>query len=187
MIGTKEGVYRCRTVKRRAEELSYDPNCTDYLNIKYDEYILKGAKTRQHVSMPRNIESQEIPTRGREFVPRRLYMMPKDYERYGFTQGCRGCAWAQNQIGARAPHSEQCRQRMEGEIGKDEDDIRMKKVQERQDHFAAMKVAEGEDKDERVAEPRQVEKEEEGAQDAEVPGDVDMQDDVVRLRKPRQD
>ena len=80
MIGTKEGVYRCRTVKRRAEELSYDPNCTDYLNIKYDEYILKGAKTRQHVSMPRNIESQEIPTRGREFVPRRLYMMPKDYE-----------------------------------------------------------------------------------------------------------
>ena len=68
---------------------------------------------------------------------------------------------------------------MEGEIGKDEDDIRMKKVQERQDHFAAMKVAEGEDKDERVAEPRQVEKEEEeGAQDAEVPGDADMQDDV---------
>ena len=50
LIGTKDGVLRCRTIKRRAEEVSYDVECFEYLKITYDLYIyiyiLKGARTK---------------------------------------------------------------------------------------------------------------------------------------------
>ena len=154
LIGTKDGILRCRTIKRKAEEVSYDPSCTEYLNIRYDDYILEGASTTQQVSFPRGAEALPVPSRGRDFVPRRVYIMPADYVRHGYTQGCRGCTWAQNQLGARAPHSEACRARIEGEIGKDENDGRTKKVQERHDHFAATKVAEGDSAKEQVNDPR---------------------------------
>ena len=41
IIGTKDCVYKCRTVRRRAEELSYDPECADYLEITYGDFVLK--------------------------------------------------------------------------------------------------------------------------------------------------
>ena len=62
-IGTKDGVVRCRTIKRRAEEASYDVECFEYLKITYDEYIFKGARTKQHVSTPAGDGQLPIPTR----------------------------------------------------------------------------------------------------------------------------
>ena len=29
LIGTKEGIYQCRTVKRRSDEVAYDAECTN--------------------------------------------------------------------------------------------------------------------------------------------------------------
>ena len=49
---------------------------------------------------------------------------------------------------------------MELEIGKDDNDDRRQKVQERQDHFAATKVAEGDERED----PRKTESEDKGAQ-----------------------
>ena len=95
-----------------------------------------------------------IPVRGREFVPRRLYIRPADYTQRGFTQGCRGCTWAQNHLGHRAPHTEACRSRMEAEIAQDDVGEGMKNVQERQEHFAAAKVAEGDINIERGQDPQ---------------------------------
>ena len=80
--------------------------------------------------------------------------MPNDYVKNGFSQGCPGCAWAQNQMGPRRGHSELCRRRLEEEIAKDDNDKRADKVKERQDHYVAQKVEEGEDA-QRDQDPRQ--------------------------------
>ena len=73
--------------------------------------------------------------------------MPGDYAKHGFSQGCPGCTWAQNQIGPRRRQSEACRRRLEEEIGKDASDTRAEKVKERNDHYAATEVKEGDDQE----------------------------------------
>ena len=68
LIGIREGVYKCRTIRRRAEEDAYDPDCTDYLNIFYDDYVMKGAKTAPAAGTARPGAPTGIgpvPTRGR--------------------------------------------------------------------------------------------------------------------------
>ena len=81
LVATKDGIFKCRTVRRRPEEISYDGDCTDYLKISYEEYVLKGARTAPLVNYPK-IGTPEpegpIPVRGREFVPRRMYMRTTD-------------------------------------------------------------------------------------------------------------
>ena len=44
LVGNRDGIFKCRTIKRHAEEDAYDPECTEYLTIFYD-YVMKGAKT----------------------------------------------------------------------------------------------------------------------------------------------
>ena len=85
LVGTDEGIYKCRTVRRRAEEVSYDSNCVDFLTIPYDEYILKGARTKPHSGNVRiNVPeaSAEVPVRARDFLPRRIYAKVLDYEKH---------------------------------------------------------------------------------------------------------
>ena len=71
LAGTRDRRYKCRTIKRRAEEDVYDPECTEYLNIFYDDYVMKGAKTAPAAGSTRP-GAQEgnwpVPMRGREFV-----------------------------------------------------------------------------------------------------------------------
>ena len=83
LAGTKDEIFRCRTIKRRAEGICYDASCYDLLKVSYDDYIMKG----------------------RDFIPRRLYIRPTDYARFGYTQGCRGCTWQQNKVGPRLGHT----------------------------------------------------------------------------------
>ena len=122
LVGTAEGVFKCRTVRRRAEETSYDPDCVDFLTVTYDGYILKGARTtplEPVVRMAAPDPAREVPVRGRDFAPRRIYTKLADYENYGFTEGCKGCVWLQNQIGPRVGHSEACRKRVVAKISED--------------------------------------------------------------------
>ena len=110
------------------------------------------------VSFPQNSEIRgpaEIPVRGKEFIPRRIYTRASDYLKHGFTQGCKGCTWAQNQLGPRYPHSEQCRRRMEAAIEQDENNDRTKKAKERLEHYLAQRVEEGDDRVERADDPRE--------------------------------
>ena len=52
IVGNKDGAYKCRTVRRRAEEVSYDSENVDLLTIKYDDFVMKGARTTPAVHMP---------------------------------------------------------------------------------------------------------------------------------------
>ena len=114
LVGNAEGMFKCRTVGRRAEEAGYDPECGGYLKIPYDEYVMKGARTTP-VVVPGQARSPDddppVPVRGREFVPRRIYTRTSDYEKHGYTEGCKGCVWIRNQLGPRTGHSEACRER----------------------------------------------------------------------------
>ena len=112
LVGTDEGIFKCRRVRRRVEEVSYDSNLVDFLTIPYDEYVLKGARTKPYswnvrINVPE--ASAEVPVRGRDFVPRHIYTKVADYETHGFTEGCKGCVWIQNQVCPRVGHSEACR------------------------------------------------------------------------------
>ena len=52
LVGTSEAIYRCRTVRRKAQELAYDPECSKFLNISFDDYVLKGAVPRRLSDSP---------------------------------------------------------------------------------------------------------------------------------------
>ena len=43
LVGSRDGIFKCRTVKRRPEANAYDSECADYLKMYYDDYIMKGA------------------------------------------------------------------------------------------------------------------------------------------------
>ena len=95
IVGTKDAAYKCRTIRRKTEDLAYDPKCVDSIKIEYNEYILKDARTSVVATRhpgPAEGPIDPVPTRGREFVPRLIYTRPADFGRHEYTQGCRGCA-----------------------------------------------------------------------------------------------
>ena len=69
-LSTTDGIFRCRTLKRRAKDICYDAGCFDFLKVSYDGDIMKGAETKLHVTAPVGIEQSAIATRGRDFIPR---------------------------------------------------------------------------------------------------------------------
>ena len=80
---------------------------------------MKGAKTTMHVSFPKvplGDGPARIPMRDPGIVLRRVYLMPGDFSKRGFTQGCPGCIYTQVAIDPKRKHSEDCRRRMEEEI-----------------------------------------------------------------------
>ena len=143
LVAAGDVFVQCRTVRRRADREAFDVKLTDAVAVRYEDLILKGAKTRVQVRMPKqdggDARAAE-PVRGSEIVPRRVYLMPRDFVKYGFTQGCPGCRLAQTGIGPKRNHSEACRVRMESEIAKDALDERMGKAKDRQDHYFEQKI-----------------------------------------------
>ena len=73
IVGTSEGVYKCRTIRRKNVGSAYDPSCVEYLKATYNDYVLKDAKSSVVATrFPGNKVAEEIPMRGRDFIPRRV-------------------------------------------------------------------------------------------------------------------
>ena len=107
-----------------------------------DEYVQKEAKMPfEDVRSHRHILEGHAPVPvapSRAFVPRRARLGQQDFEDFGYTQGCRGCEYLQTGIGQRQNHSDQCRDRIEAELAKsDQDRARLDKSKDRIDHWAA--------------------------------------------------
>ena len=80
-VGTEDAVYKCRTIRRKIEDLAYDPKCVDSIKTGYNEYILKDARTSVVATRhpgPAEGSIDPVPTRGREFAPWRIYAKPAD-------------------------------------------------------------------------------------------------------------
>ena len=120
--GNADGIFKCRTVRRRAAEVAYDLACVDFFTIPDHEYVLKAARTTVSVTFagPNNPEAVgPVPLRGYEFVPRRDCTKIGDFKTHGITSGCKGCTWIRNQLGPGVGHSEKCRDQIGQAIAKD--------------------------------------------------------------------
>ena len=43
IVGTGDAVYKCRTIRRKTEDLAYVPKFVDFIKIGYNDYIFKDA------------------------------------------------------------------------------------------------------------------------------------------------
>ena len=50
-MGTADGIFQCRPVGRRTEREAYDAKFIEALTIKYDDYVLKGARSSHAVTL----------------------------------------------------------------------------------------------------------------------------------------
>ena len=155
LVASEDMIYKCRTIRRRADEVAYDPKMIGAVIARFEDFVLKGAKTTLKVSFPKAPAVQEKqPTRDATIVPRRIYLKPDDFRKHGFTQGCPGCIFAQTSVGPKRNHSEACRNRMEAEIAKDPTDMRMTKANERIDHYMEQQLMKSDAENKREIDPR---------------------------------
>ena len=104
-----QSVYKCPTMRRRSEGNAYDFKVLDDMLASYFDYIKKGAKTRTvEVSAPIAAGLQPPEPVERPYIPKRTYLRQDDFDKFGYTFGCPGCAWMQNQQGL---SSAECRKR----------------------------------------------------------------------------
>ena len=174
LVAARDVISQCWTVRRRADKEAFDVKLTDAVVVRYEDFILKGAKTTIQIRMPKQDGGDSRaaePVRGSELVPRRIYAMPRDVVKYGFTQGCPGCTFAQTGIGPKRNHNEACRVRMESKIAKDALDERVGKAKDRQDHYFEQKIKESEEP-KRLDDSRTV-----GSDKSKEPNDIEMKID----------
>ena len=73
---------------------------------------------------------------GRTYIPRRTRLKPDDFDKFDYTEDCRGCEFLQTGIGGRQNHSDACRARIETELDKSEEGReRLGKSKDRIDHW----------------------------------------------------
>ena len=62
----------------------------------------------------RELPLEALIPKGGPYKPRRTYLKPKDFDKYGFTGGCPGCGAVQRFDGTGGAHTDACRFHMEG-------------------------------------------------------------------------
>ena len=114
IVQNKDGIFKCRTARRLTRDKAFSIETMDMAKWGISEYVNKGARTSAEARIGEHLADGAAG--GRTFAPRRVRLEPADFQKHGFTVGCRGCAWMEDKVGARVAHSEQCRERMEKSI-----------------------------------------------------------------------
>ena len=145
LVICNDKVFKCPTVRRRAEGSNYNKKVMEDMRADFFQYIKQGASTLRPDVLRREKESLEAPApEHRRYMPRRVYLGKKDFDKYGHTAGCPACAWLQTGIGVRGLHSDACRDRIEecirGDAGGGE---RLDRWAARVDHWMASEVEDG--------------------------------------------
>ena len=77
LVAVGDNIYQCHTIKRRADEICYDWKLFDGIAVRFEDFILKGAKSVVHVNVPKTSggdRQRDIPTKSAEIIPRRIYI-----------------------------------------------------------------------------------------------------------------
>ena len=115
-------VFKCPTMRSRSDGERYPVTVLENMRADYFEYVRKGASTRKVEVLREDLQGREAPRpQPREYAPRRLYLRRADLEEHGYTVGCPACVWLQTGLGFRGPHSQECRERVEGAIRETEE------------------------------------------------------------------
>ena len=111
MIMTKDGVYYGSTIKRKPEDERW--NAQELEELKGYPWDMKVHKRQDGEPRPRLLNLAPAIQRAEE-VPgsRARYVTRADIDRYGATDGCRGCTSIATDGVAKVPHSADCRQRI---------------------------------------------------------------------------
>ena len=125
IVGTAEGIWRTRTVRRKSEEQRWSVDNMAMVggvpwrkNGEIDETVgedLKGGV----IKLDEGIMEADEKKVEREFAdivpPKAFHTKKEDYDKYGYTRGCVGCRSLLTGI-SRQKHSAECRTRMEKEM-----------------------------------------------------------------------
>ena len=162
IVGTKEAIFKCRTIRRLPDEQAYDVKVLEVVTIPYVEYVSSGA-TSTHIGVrftdqpDINIDTAPTPAKGGNEGPRRTRLLQADFLKHGYTVECPGCQCIEEGLGDRRGHTVQCRERMEEAMKDDEEAaVRLERTKRRHDHYVA-KQGEAIIAEEREEDPRQEE------------------------------
>jgi hypothetical protein len=119
MIGTTEGTFETRAIKRMVIEKRWDPKNiemvvgTPWRPMPGGDAIEEVMPAVQISMKDDSIEIERPKTREEHYAPRRVYIQKRNIEEQGSTSGCPGCAALM--LGKKAAaHNNECRNRIEG-------------------------------------------------------------------------
>ena len=118
ILVNKYWMLKCRTVRRLARSKAFNEHLLSEAIWAVDKCINKGARTTSPSITYDEAANHGVPG-GRIFVPRRARLKPEYFEIFGFKDGCRGCVWLRDRIGARVNNSDDCRDRVEKKLDED--------------------------------------------------------------------
>ena len=142
VVGTRDGVFKTRTVQRKAYEHRWRKEKFGYGWRSTVENITSPDGGEEEAIMPAidigmempEVEIPSVPTENQRPIPRRLNIEARDIERHGATVNCKGCvATLRGQVGV--PHTDTCRKRLTDEIEKGQDGERAKRARQRELDF----------------------------------------------------
>lgn len=157
MIGTAEGAFRTRTIKRTVLEQRWKAeniNCvvgTTWKPMAGEEHADDVMPAVQINMKDDTIEIERPQHREEHVVPRRVYIQRKDIEKHGATPGCPGCRAAVS--GQKAVnHTEACRNRIEESMkGTVKGTKRLNEATTRANDFCAKAIKQSADRKEQLA------------------------------------
>ena len=97
VVGTESGVFKTRTVQRKAYERRWNKENMDMVGgvpwkASPSEDSEEGIMLAVDIGMEMpEVEIPRAPKEDRRPVPRRLYIRAKDIDRHGVTPNCKGC------------------------------------------------------------------------------------------------
>ena len=120
VIGTKVGIVRTKDVRILSEQAPrWNSDFVLGFNTAFEQYVdpLQILPERI-VGAPANVEMGDLPLMPEVTAgTRRMRLLPKDYEKHGYTTGCPGCIrLRRGGAGPSRNHSDECRAKLEGEL-----------------------------------------------------------------------
>ena len=147
VVGTESGVFKTRTVQRKAYEHRWNKENMDMFGgvpwkVSPSEDSEEGIMPAVDIGMEMpEVEIPRAPVEDRRPVPRRLDIRAKDIDRHGVTPNCKGCIATLRGEGG-VPHSDTCRKRLTDEIEKSDEGARAKRARQRELDFYERAVME---------------------------------------------
>ena len=119
IIGTESGVVKAYTVKRRPEEERWSIEEVNKVRGTPGRPI--PGRSEQRIPVRVRVPEKPIPKEEGTSVPRGIRTEKRDFDKYGYTEGCERCV--RMQVGGeRRSHTQRCRDRTLNAVNEDEED-----------------------------------------------------------------
>ena len=148
LVGTPTGTIRARTIKQRCpserwtgdlqEDIAGTPMRPDATDSRHRNPGIRAPVAMAHEGPVPEVPRPEKPTH------KRVYLFRKDFEKYGFTDLCPGCASIRRGDRLLDRHTDACRTRMEGHLATNREGAeRLQRASERLDRWLVAEVERG--------------------------------------------